>query len=106
VFFSDTKTVLNSYIRAKSALWSKTTFVHTPVYFENYLTYDQKFYPMLGGPKKVSSTSNESNAAMLTKQGSRESGIGVHGVVPRGWDRELAHVFCGRCRQGSGSYLR
>jgi hypothetical protein len=39
---------------AKPDLWSKTTFIYTPVYFENFLAVKQPFYPLLGGPQMVS----------------------------------------------------
>ncbi|PKK51964.1 hypothetical protein CI102_2253 [Trichoderma harzianum] len=53
MYHFNTKAVLNHYIRAKPDLWAKTTLIFSPIYYENYLTFDQKFYPMLGGPRKV-----------------------------------------------------
>ncbi|KAL7940640.1 hypothetical protein V8C42DRAFT_362115 [Trichoderma barbatum] len=53
MYHFNTKAVLNNYIRANLDLWAKTTFVFSPIYYENYLSFDQKFYPMLGGPRKI-----------------------------------------------------
>ncbi|KAM0258919.1 hypothetical protein ACHAQJ_003575 [Trichoderma viride] len=53
MYHFNTKVVLNHYIRAKPDLWAKTTLIFSPIYYENYLTFDQTFYPMLGGPRKV-----------------------------------------------------
>ncbi|KAL6794556.1 hypothetical protein GGI42DRAFT_357262 [Trichoderma sp. SZMC 28013] len=53
MYHFNTKAVLNHCIRAKPDLWAKTTLIFSPIYYENYLTFDQKFYPLLRGPRKT-----------------------------------------------------
>ncbi|KAM0262775.1 hypothetical protein ACHAQJ_001569 [Trichoderma viride] len=63
IYHFNTKMALNSYIMAKPDLWNKTTLVYTPIYFENYLAFDQLFYPLLGGPQIVE---NEAGVAYIS----------------------------------------
>ncbi|KAF1990274.1 NAD(P)-binding protein [Aulographum hederae CBS 113979] len=53
IYHFNTKIALNAYIRSKPDLWRKSTLVFTPIYFENYLAFEQPFFPLLGGPKLV-----------------------------------------------------